>query len=144
MSQKELETQEGWEEEMARVRAELEQVRAQKAELERQREAERQERTIREALAAAGPVDAEATALLVRQRMETGGETDAARVIEGLKKEKPHLFARPGGGLPPRTGGVRQRPGEDASPLHAAAKRAAQSGTARDLLEYLRLRRQQR
>lgn len=142
MSQETTEYEKAWQEEMAEVKAELEELRAQKAAMERQVEDERLDRAIRDGLASEEVVDAEAAAALVRQRMEAGGETDPAEVIGRLAKEKPHLFGKRGGSLPPRTRGVRQRPGEDQSPLHAAAQRAADSGTARDVVAYLRIRRQ--
>ena len=140
----EKESQQAARAELSEAKAELEGLRAQKQELEKQIESDRLDREIAGQLASAQAVDAEATGLLVRKRLETGSEKDTAKVVGQLVKEKLHLFAKQTGGLPGRTQAVRQHPCEPSSPLKAAARQAASSGTPRDILEYQRARREYR
>lgn len=92
----------------------------------------------------AGAIDLDAARTLAEHALgqSSGGDggdnaPDPAAVIAEMQRRRPYLFRRAthaGNGLmSPRL--------EDASPLEAAAERAAETGDRRDLLAYLRLRR---
>jgi cell division septum initiation protein DivIVA len=102
------------------------------------------QRTAERLLAEAGVVDFEAAGLLLAQRMDLSSELDdetIRRGVEQLLLDKPFLV-RPSAPLPPATAAPRaERPGSFAQ-LTQAAERAVQTGSRRDVAEYLRLRRQ--
>jgi hypothetical protein len=85
-------------------------------------------------------VDLEAARLLTEHAVELMEEPDIKLAIEDLKRSKPYLFRRRAQrgatSMPPSVG----HEGQD--PADLAADQAIQSGDRRDLLRYLRLRRQ--
>lgn len=90
-------------------------------------------------LADADAVDFEVARLLTEAAVEVMEEPDVATAIEELRRGKPYLFrhrAAPSAGAMP----ARAR-GHDSSTTMEAAQVAAASGDRRDLLRYLRLRR---
>jgi hypothetical protein len=96
-------------------------------------------------LAAAGARDIETAVLVGMSRLAENADANLDSVVEGIKKEKGHLFAeseeRRGNELPRRTGGAKQKKQDGQSVVERAAKKAAKSGSRVDLQEYLRLRR---
>jgi hypothetical protein len=95
-------------------------------------------------LAEAGVVDFEAAGLLLAKRMDLAGDLEDEAIHRGVEQlllDKPFL-ARPSAALPPATASPRsERPGSFAQ-LTRAAEQAVQTGSRRDVAEYLRLRRQ--
>jgi hypothetical protein len=99
-------------------------------------------------LAAAGAKDIETAVLVGMSRLAENEDGDIDSVVEGIKREKGHLFTeseeRRGNDLPRRTGGAKQKKQDGQSAVERAAKKAAKSGSRADLQEYLRLRRNSR
>lgn len=83
-------------------------------------------------------VDLGVARLLTEQAVEQMDEPDVELAIRDLRRHKPYLFHRrttPSPAMAPRLN-------EDGQfPVDHAAERAADSGSRRDLLDYLRLRR---
>jgi len=122
---------------LVELERELAQANATIARLERRRQIDQQlerERTIDRGLAR----------LLTEATLETMDEPDARLAVEQLKRTRPYLF-EPTGPLAsassPHPDPDDQSDDPDAPALEAAADRAARSGHRRDLLRYLRLRR---
>ena len=122
------------------------------ASIESQRDEARYQLTVTEnrlaserMLSEAGAIDLEAASLLLSKRMDFGEPFDAeslARNTEQLLLDKPFLRKGHGAALPPKTAGARL-PGTSATAqLTEAAERAIGSGNRKDIVEYLRLRRQ--
>ena len=99
-------------------------------------------------LAAAGARDIETAVLVGMARLAENDDADIDSVVEGIKREKGHLFVeseeRRENDLPRRTGGAKQKRQDGLSAVERAAKKAAKSGSRSDLQEYLRLRRNSR
>lgn len=129
--------------ELAQARGQAEALRGRLADFERNRSLERE-------LVKAGCTDTETALALARERL-TGGEPpeDPAAFAKALLQEKPHLrgvcSAGPVGtlsALPPPTAGA--KPAGDAAPRRMAqrlAEQARQSGSAGDVMAYMRARR---
>ncbi|MGD9109334.1 MAG: hypothetical protein PVG93_00205 [Phycisphaerales bacterium] len=95
-------------------------------------------------LASAGAVDLETVLLVAKTRVDAGGEADLDGVIEQLKREKAYLFAEQKNDdatAAKKTASVKDRLASNSSALERTAKRAAASGSATDLQQYLKLRR---
>jgi hypothetical protein len=132
------------EQELAQVRGEAESLRSQMEMVQRDRALERE-------LARAGCTDTETALALARERLAGGPPPeDLTALARGLLEEKPHLRAAPDTparvpatrGLPPRT--VAPQPPAQATPRRQAdrlAEQARQSGSATDLMAYMRARR---
>jgi len=134
---------------LAQARADADALRGRLEGVERDRQLERE-------LTRAGCTDAETALALAQQRLAGGlPPEDLATFARGLLEEKPHLrgapaaapaarpdAARPPRGLPPRTAAARA---DGASAPHRAAERLAeqarQTGSAGDLMAYMRARR---
>ena len=124
-------------EELATAEAQRDEARVQLVTAGNQRSAER-------LLAEAGVVDFEAAGLLLAQRMDLSSEPDdeaIRRGVEQLLLDKPFLV-RPSAPLPPATASPRPEKTGSFARLAKAAERAVQTGSRRDVAEYLRLRRQ--
>ncbi len=120
----------------------LAQAQTQTSQLSEQLNSVQTEQKLVRQLAAAGAVDLETAVLIAKARMQGQSQTDAAGVIEQLKKEKQYLFGGAGAGATPaKTAGARDRLTSNETILERAAKKAATSGSRADLHEYLRLRR---
>jgi len=114
--------------------------------------AARREAELTREMMKAGAVDVEAGVLLAGRRLEARSEGDDERsigeVISELRRERPWLFREAGsdggGGAAGPTAGVRGRQAGGQATLGrlgGLAQRAQESGTRRDMQEYLRLRR---
>lgn len=90
-------------------------------------------------LADADAVDFEVARLLTEAAVETMDEPDVALAIEDLRRGKPYLF-RQRAAASAAAMSARARGGVSPSTIEAA-QAAAASGDRRDLLQYLRLRR---
>ncbi|MHC4131772.1 MAG: hypothetical protein ACYSSP_04240 [Planctomycetota bacterium] len=122
--------------------AELEKVKAEATEASKQLDMIRFEQTLKDKLTAAGSIDLEAALLITKARLEVEAGADLDSIIEQLKKEKSHLFVDSGEmGHLSKTAGVKERASSGEVILERAAKKAATTGTRRDLQEYLQLRR---
>jgi len=129
--------------ELDQARAEAEALGARLANIERDRCLERE-------LVRAGCVDAETALALARERLADGEPPeDPAAFAKTLLEEKPHLRGAASTGpspapssLPPPTAGA--KPAGDHTPRRAAqhlAERARQTGSATDVMAYMRARR---
>ncbi|MCK5270184.1 MAG: hypothetical protein KAJ46_05335 [Sedimentisphaerales bacterium] len=103
------------------------------------------ENKLTQELVQAGVVDVEAALLLAQKRAETCQDNyDVRGLIEALRNERPYLFSHPVGevsaSLAAPTAGVRSS-GGGVNNLLRSAQRAQQSGSRRDMHEYLRMRR---
>lgn len=108
----------------------LDETRNQLASLERRQEIDR-------ALVEADAVDLEAARLLTEVAVGVMDKQDVQTAVDELKRRKPFLFRR----TAPREGAMSPKPRRPVSPAEDAAGEAAASGNRRDLLRYLRLRR---
>lgn len=94
---------------------------------------------IDETLAASDPIDTEAVRLLTEQTIQQMDEPDVQAAVEELRQRRPYLFHQQSGA----SGSAMAARVAD-QPAHEpeqAAEHAAMSGDRRDLLRYLRLRR---
>ncbi len=124
-------------EELAVAEAQRDEARVQLVAAANQRSAER-------LLAEAGVVDFEAAGLLLTKRMDLTAELDEEAIRRGVEQllvDKPFLV-RPSAALPPATASPRSERTGPFAQLAQAAERAVQTGSRRDVAEYLRLRRQ--
>jgi len=85
-------------------------------------------------------VDLEAARLLTEVAVAEMPDADLASAVAELKRDRPYLFRSPTRGMHAGVMAPRSEP-EPTAPLQAA-EQAARSGDRRDLLRYLRLRRQ--
>jgi hypothetical protein len=93
-------------------------------------------------LAAAGAVDLEMAVLIAKARIQGQDKADVNGVVEQLRKEKEYLFGGAAAVVGARkTASAKERMQNSQTILERAAKRAATSGSRRDLQEYLKLRR---
>ena len=100
------------------------------------------ERQLMEKLVSAGVRDLEAAVIIGKAKLESDSETDAADIVEQLRKEKSYLFNdAPTAAVGSKTSGVKSRLSGVTGSLERAAKKAAKSGSRADLQEYLRARR---
>ena len=118
---------------LAQMESELDEARQTVTRLERRQR-------IDELLAQSDAVDLEVARLLTEAAVETMDEPDVKLAIDDLRRHKPYLFRhRPGGSASAMSAHVSDDRGSTA---RGAAAQAAVSGDRRDLLRYLRLRRQ--
>ena len=102
----------------------------------------RTEQKLTHKLIAAGTVDVESAILLAKARMQGQEEADADELIEQLKKDKQYLFKNSGENVTStKTAGAKDRTTDVYTVLAKTAKKAAASGSRRDLQEYLKARR---
>ena len=91
-------------------------------------------------LAESDPIDLDAARLLTEVAVSAMDEPDLASAVDDLRRHKPYLFRarqeEPSVAQSPRL------PEEHGDPAHCAHEAAQQSGDRRDLLRYLRLRRE--
>ena len=105
-----------------------------------------QEMELTQQLVKAGAIDVEVATLLAKKQLGKGERQpqDGKELVECLRRERPYLFAggsQESGGLAGPTAGVRSRGTTGSGNLSRTAQRAAQSGSAKDMQEYLRVRR---
>ena len=106
-----------------------------------------QEMELTQQLVKAGAIDVEVATLLAKKQLKGRGQElqDSRELVESLRRERPYLFGdgpnESAGGLAGPTAGVRSRKSAGTSNLSRMAQRAAQSGSAKDMQEYLRVRR---
>ncbi|MHC4573044.1 MAG: hypothetical protein ACYS76_02740 [Planctomycetota bacterium] len=122
--------------ELAEVNAKASEVAEQLSNLQVEQELTRK-------LATVGTSDLETALLLAKAKLGAGGQADLDGVVEQLKKEKQYLFAgqQPVATTAAKTAGAKDRMQNSQTILERAAKRAAGTGSRRDLQDYLRLRR---
>jgi hypothetical protein len=122
---------------------ELQQARAEANEASERLRDVRLEQELARKLVVAGTVDVEASVLIAKAAMEAEPGRDAGSVIEQLKKERPYLFSvqDKGGSAAKKTSPVKDRMQNSQTVVKRAARKAAETGSRRDLEEYLRLRR---
>ena len=92
-------------------------------------------------LSKAGVKDMESGIALVRSRMQNGTRDNIDELVTELKSEKQFLFGGINSRAADKTAGVKNLAPETEKILAQAAKRAAASGSRRDIQEYLKLRR---
>jgi len=126
----------------AALSEELSQAKVELGKLSEQLAAVRLEGELSKKLAAAGAVDLETAVLLAKSKVEGRAEAGVDDVVRQLKREKAFLFANPAEIAPlGKTAGAKDRVTGSRAALSTAAKRAATSGSRRDVQEYLKLRR---
>lgn len=117
---------------------------AQRDEMQHAIEAQRTRTRLERVLYGAGVVDVEAAATLLDKQADLG-ESPSDQQLDGaiarLLQDKPYLLARAPEG-PQKTASARVGEAGAAAGLNRAATKAAGSGSRRDLVDYLRLRRQ--
>lgn len=84
------------------------------------------------------PVDLGVARLLTEQAVEQMDEPDVELAIRDLRRHKPYLFQQRAMSSPAMAPRLTE---EGHRPVENAAERASESGSRRDLLDYLRLRR---
>ena len=125
----------------------VEQQQQEQAEVQAQIDESKWEMELTQELAKAGVFDVEAALLLAQKKMESSGGKgdDAKRVIEVLRNERPYLFSsgvdEVRATLAGPTIGVQGQGRSGASRLTRVAQQAQESGSRKDMQEYLRLRR---
>jgi hypothetical protein len=122
----------------------LNQAKTETASLAKQLDETKVEQKLTRKLVSAGAADLETALLVAKARVNGNGEADMDGVIEQLKKEKGYLFAEQKSSdtaTTKRTASAKDRLTSNSSALERAAKRAAASGSATDLQQYLKLRR---
>ena len=112
------------------------------AQMTRDLEELRRERTLTHKLAAAGAVDLETAILVAKARMDGKAPAEIDGCVAQLRKEKAYLFGGPPETAAPRkTVPAKDRGTAGATALAQAAQKAAQTGSQADLQHYLKLRR---
>jgi len=120
----------------------LSQSQEQASNLSEQLKEIRTEQTLTHRLIAAGTVDVESAMLLAKTRMQEQEDADIDDLIEQLKEDKRHLFRNSSENVTiTKTSGAKDRTTDVYTVLAKAAKKAAASGSRRDLQEYLKTRR---
>jgi hypothetical protein len=103
------------------------------------------EHKLTETLHIAGVKDIESAVLLARKRLDESQSKDVAEIVAQLKNEKGFLFDDSNGSsagvLSSKTSGVRGKISSARAHIERQAKRAAQSQSKADMMEYLRARR---
>jgi len=132
----------GAEKTAASLEEEIRQLRASNELLSDELREVRMEQELTSRLSAAGACDIEAAVVIAKARMERSDEDDIDEVVSQLRKEKSYLFeSERGGSISRRTSGVKGAQGGERRVLEARAKQAAESGSRRDLHEYMRAKR---
>ena len=125
----------------------VEQQQQDQAEVQTQIDEAKWEMELTQELAKAGVFDVEAALLLAQKKIERSGDKgdDAKRIIEVLRTERPYLFSSGidelRATLAGPTIGVQAQGRGGATRLTQAAQHAQESGSRKDMQEYLRLRR---
>ena len=120
----------------------LSQSQKQTSDLSKQLSETRNEQKLSQKLLSAGTVDIESAMLLAKARMQEQQDVDVDDVIEQLKKDKKYLFKNSGENVTStKTSGAKDRTSDVHTVLAKVAKKAAASGSRRDLQEYLKARR---
>ena len=102
----------------------------------------RSEQKLTKKLIAAGAVDIESAVLLGKTRMQEHKDTDVDELIDQLKKDKQYLFKNSSENITTiKTSGAKDHTTDVYATLANAARKAANSGSRRDLQEYLKARR---
>ena len=102
----------------------------------------RSEQQLTKKLIAAGTVDVESAVLLVKTRMQEQKDLDVDELIEQLKEDKQFLFKNSSKNVTTmKTSGAKDHTTDVYANLANAARKAADSGSRRDLQEYLKVRR---
>ncbi len=130
------------EKKLKEINEQLETAQTENQKLTRQLDNLRLEQKLSVELLKAGAVDTDTAVLLIKQRLDDNEDLEPGDVIDQLRKEKAFLFADETEIAPAMesTRTARQRFSHKDG-LEQAAKKAARSGSARDLQQYLKLRR---
>lgn len=97
------------------------------------------------AMSEAGVVDLETASMLLSGKLDFGGELEAGAItqsVEQLLLDKPFLRGGPASALPPGTASPKAPQSTPTARLAEAAQRAVQTGSRKEVADYLRLRRQ--
>ncbi len=123
--------------------AELSQARGRIEKLNEELDTVKLQQKLMTKLVAAGAVDLEAASLLIKGRIDGEDEEGIDKAVENLKKEKHYLFSRTSSNViaVKPTAGAKEKVSSAQAVLERAAKKASQTGDAKDLQEYLRVRR---
>lgn len=128
------------EQELGEVRAQMQTLQHQLAESRQTLDHLERRQRIDALLAESEAIDLDAARLLTERAVQEMDEPDVKAAVDDLKRHKPYLFRRRAsqghGAMAPQVGEP------DAPVAEELAHRAAVSGHRRDLLRYLRLRRQ--
>ena len=102
----------------------------------------RTEHKLTQKLIAAGTVDIESAVLLAKTRMQEQKDLDVDELIEQLKQDKQYLFKNSNKNVTTmKTSGAKDHTTDVYANLANAARKAANTGSRRDLQEYLKVRR---
>ena len=134
------------EKQLADVREQLGETKVENEKLSKRINGFEVERSLSTELIKAGIGDVEAGVILARAELEKDGEADVAGVVLKLKNEKSYLFGNGNDGNSDisssvKTSGVKQKVSGSRVVIERYAKRAAESGSRADMMEYLRVRR---
>lgn len=131
------------EQQLAELRTKFDDARQELDETRRQLDDTERRRRIDQLLVASDAIDLDAARLLTEAAVETMDDADVDAAVAELRRTKPYLFAGSSGTSAAGGGTMSPRPrGGDRSQVETAAEAAASSGNRRDLLRYLRMRRQ--
>jgi hypothetical protein len=121
----------------------LAQAKSATAKLSEQISEIRLEQNLMSKLSAAGAMDLEAAVLIAKTKISSDNNADVDGVIEQLKKEKQYLFCHRNDEATAikKTAGAKDRLQNSQTVLERAAKKAAATGSRKDLQEYLKMRR---
>ena len=135
------------EKQLADVQGQLDDIKTENEKLSKRIGSFKIERSLSGELIKAGISDVEAGIILARSELDKDAEADVLEIVEKLKNEKGYLF---GSGNEEKvdvsssvkTSGVKQKVSGSRAVIERYAKRAAESGSRADMMEYLRVRRQ--
>jgi len=128
-------------ESFAELQRKFDETQATLLETRKQLEAAERRQKIDQALVEADAVDLESARLLTEVAVGLMDAQDVRAVVEELRRRKPFLFRRAPGR---QVGAMSPKPRHASAPADEAARDAAASGNRRDLLRYLRARRNRR
>ena len=134
------------EQQLEQLSLQVEKQQEQLAGLQRALDEKTKDQELNQALTQAGVEDVEAAFLLAQMRLQTdeGREAGLKQVIADLEQERPWLFYDKRAGArqsPGPTQGVRRDAPGGKETLNRLAEQARNSGSRRDMQEYLRVRR---
>jgi hypothetical protein len=135
------------EKQLAEVQGQLDDVKTENEKLSKRIGSFEIERNLSGELIKAGISDVEAGVILARSELEKDVEADVSEIVEKLKNEKGYLFdsgneEKVDVSSSVKTSGVKQKVSGGRAVIERYAKRAAESGSRADMMEYLRVRRQ--
>jgi CO dehydrogenase/acetyl-CoA synthase alpha subunit len=125
----------------ADLEAELAETRNQKEAIAKQVESLNLESLMIQKLARSGANDLETAMLIAKSRMAGSEKPDIDSVIEQMKKEKQYLFNCCEFPVQAKTSGAKEKMNPGVNRLEKAARAAANTGSRRNLQEYMKIKR---